>query len=82
MKAIAAALDIPVTTSDDFGIPPTAREALAIAVLGVLGVLCADGIPITLPQVTGCSEPAPLAGRWCLPASGGMSAVGASEQNR
>ena len=79
MKAIAAALDIPATTSDDFGIPPTAREALAIA---VLGVLCADGIPITLPQVTGCSEPAPLAGRWCLPASGGMSAVGASTQNR
>ncbi len=79
MKAIAAALDPPVTTSDDFGIPPTAREALAIA---VLGVLCADGIPITLPQVTGCSEPAPLAGRWCLPASGGMPAVGASEQNR
>ncbi|MCH8314642.1 MAG: anhydro-N-acetylmuramic acid kinase [Planctomycetes bacterium] len=79
MKAIAAALDIPVTTSDDFGIPPTAREALAIA---VLGALCADGIPITLPQVTGCSEPAPLAGRWCLPASGGMPAGRTSEQNR
>ncbi len=79
MKAIAAASDIPVTTSDGFGIPPTAREALAIA---VLGMLCADGIPITLPQVTGCSEPAPLAERWCLPASGVMAAVGASEQNR
>lgn len=79
VKAIAAASDPPVTTSDDFGIPPTAREALAIA---VLGVLCADGIPITLPQVTGCSEPAPLAGRWCLPASGGMPTMGASKQNR
>ncbi len=79
MKAIAVASDPPVATSDDFGIPPTAREALAIA---VLGVLCADGIPITLPQVTGCSEPAPLAGRWCLPGSGDMPAEGASEQNR
>lgn len=79
MKAIATASDPPVTTSDDFGIPTAAREALAIA---VLGVRCADGILITLPQVTGCSAPAPLTGRWCLPASGGMPAVGASEQNR
>ncbi|MEE8153840.1 MAG: anhydro-N-acetylmuramic acid kinase [Phycisphaerales bacterium] len=79
VKAIAAASDKPVTTSDDFGIPPTAREALAIA---VLGVLCADGMPITLPQVTGCLAPAPLAGRWCLPASDGMPVGRASKQNR
>ncbi len=79
VKAITAASDIPVTTSDGFGVPPTAREALAMA---VLGVLCTDGIPITLPQVTGCSAPAPLAGRWCLPGSGGMPAGGASERIR
>jgi 1,6-anhydro-N-acetylmuramate kinase len=54
----------PMRSSDDLGVPVRAREALAMA---VLGVLCADGVPITLPQVTGCSDPAPVAGAWCLP---------------
>jgi anhydro-N-acetylmuramic acid kinase len=51
-----------IHTSDAMGIPITMREAMAMA---VLGALCADGVPITLPQVTGCSDPAPVAGSWC-----------------
>lgn len=56
--------DASVITSDRLGVAAQAREAMAIA---VLGVLCADGIAITLPQVTGCTAPAPVAGRWTLP---------------
>jgi len=48
--------------SDQLGVPIEAREALAMA---VLGAMCADGVPITLPQVTGCRAPAPVAGTWC-----------------
>ncbi len=54
----------PVRPSDELGTPVQAREALAMA---VLGALCADGVPITLSQVTGCTDPAPVAGMWCLP---------------
>ena len=54
----------PVRMSSELGIPVQAREALAMA---VLGALCADGVPITLPQVTGCRDPAPVAGAWCMP---------------
>ncbi|MHC4209559.1 MAG: anhydro-N-acetylmuramic acid kinase [Planctomycetota bacterium] len=53
-----------LVVSDELGVPLQAREALAMA---VLGALCADRVPITLPRVTGCAEPAPLAGTWCLP---------------
>jgi len=51
-----------VVLSDTLGVPVEAREALAMAVLGAMS---ADGVPITLPQVTGCRAPAPLAGSWC-----------------
>lgn len=37
------------------------REAAAMA---VLGALCQDRVPITLPQVTGVRAPAPVAGCW------------------
>jgi 1,6-anhydro-N-acetylmuramate kinase len=57
---------LPLRTSDELGVPVQAREAMAMA---VLGTLCADGVPITLPQVTGRAEAAPLAGTWCLPYS-------------
>ncbi|MEX0653242.1 MAG: anhydro-N-acetylmuramic acid kinase [Phycisphaeraceae bacterium] len=49
-----------VSTSDDLGIPVEAREALGFA---VLGTLCADGVPITLPEVTGSDTPG-VAGAW------------------
>lgn len=39
------------STTVDFGVPLEAREAMCFA---VLGALCQDGVPITLPAVTGC----------------------------
>ncbi len=53
-----------VSLSDEFGVPAQAREAAAMA---VLGALCQDGVPITLPQITGCTVPAPRAGCWVYP---------------
>ena len=53
-----------VRRTDDLGIPVQAREAVAMAILGALS---ADGIPITLPHITGCSSPAPVAGVWIKP---------------
>ncbi|MBA3686500.1 MAG: anhydro-N-acetylmuramic acid kinase, partial [Planctomycetes bacterium] len=47
--------------SDDLGIPAGFREAAEMA---VLGALCQDGVPITLPQITGVPAPAPVAGVW------------------
>jgi 1,6-anhydro-N-acetylmuramate kinase len=56
--------------SDKLGIPATVREAAAFAVLGALSL---DGIPITLPQVTGSTAPS-IAGAWAglSPASRGL----------
>ena len=48
--------------SDAFGVPIEAREAMAIA---ILGALCMDGEPMTLPQVTGCASPPPISGMIC-----------------
>jgi anhydro-N-acetylmuramic acid kinase len=55
---LATATACPVAPSDDHGVPVQAREALAFA---CIGVLCADGVPITLPAVTGVRRP-PRAG--------------------
>jgi 1,6-anhydro-N-acetylmuramate kinase len=52
-----------VLLSDELGIPVAAREAVAFAVLGALSQ---DGVPITLPQVTGASKPG-CAGAWVYP---------------
>lgn len=43
------------------GVPVEYREAAAMA---VLGALCQDRVPITLPQVTGAAGAAPVAGCW------------------
>lgn len=51
----------PLDLTDAHGVPATYREAAAIA---VLGVLCQDGLPITLPQVTGAAAPVPVSGTW------------------
>ncbi|MEM1447279.1 MAG: anhydro-N-acetylmuramic acid kinase [Planctomycetota bacterium] len=52
-----------VQASDERGIPAEAREAMGFAVLGALS---ADGVPITLPQVTGSTSPG-VAGSWAYP---------------
>jgi len=49
-----------VLISDDMGIPCEAREAMAWAVLGALSQ---DGVPVSLPQVTGSTNPG-VAGVW------------------
>ncbi len=54
---------IPVILSDDLGVPTALREAMAMA---VLGALCQDAVPITVPGVTGVAA-APVAGLWAYP---------------
>jgi 1,6-anhydro-N-acetylmuramate kinase len=53
-----------VRATDVFGVPASHREAIGWA---VLGALCQDRVPIGLPQVTGCREPALIGGSWVLP---------------
>jgi len=53
-----------VELTDDYGVPATFREAMAMA---VLGALCQDGIQITLPQITGREDSVALAGAWMFP---------------
>lgn len=52
-----------VQTSDCAGVPAQAREAMAFAVLGALSQ---DGVPITLPEITGAVSPG-VAGVWAYP---------------
>jgi len=54
---------VPVELSDSYGVNASHREAAAMA---VLGALCRDRVPITLPQVTGTTSP-PISGTWVLP---------------
>jgi anhydro-N-acetylmuramic acid kinase len=54
---------VPVRLSDACGVPAAYREAAGMA---VLGALCQDRVPITLPQVTGVRR-APVAGHWVYP---------------
>lgn len=51
-------------TADDLGIPSSHREAACMA---ILGALCQDRIPITLPHITHTPTPAPIAGTWIWP---------------
>lgn len=55
-----------VVRSDDLGVPAAYREAMAF---GVLGALCQDREPISLPHVTRlpAGVAAPLAGLWAYP---------------
>lgn len=62
-EEIAARASVPVVLSDSFGFPVAFREAAAMA---ILGALCEDGVPITLPQVTGVKS-APVSGVWIFP---------------
>lgn len=61
VAALTAHAQVPVEPTQAHGIPAAYREAAALA---VLGALCQDGVPITLPAVTGVESPAPLSGVW------------------
>lgn len=61
LQLLGEALQRPIRRTSEIGIPVEAREAAAMAALGILS---SDGISISLPQITGCSQPAPLAGVW------------------
>lgn len=63
VRAIGGWSSCKVESSASAGVPGEFREAAAMA---VLGALCADGAPITLPRVTGVPA-APVAGVWCRP---------------
>ncbi|MFM9994534.1 MAG: anhydro-N-acetylmuramic acid kinase [Phycisphaerales bacterium] len=63
-RAIASACPAAVEPLDTHGLPGAYREA---ACMGVLGALCQDRVPITLPAVTGVAAPAPMAGSWTYP---------------
>jgi 1,6-anhydro-N-acetylmuramate kinase len=60
VKALASAAPGPVRTLPG----GDSREPDCFA---VLGALCQDRVPITLPSVTGCAAPAPISGAWLLP---------------
>ncbi len=62
--AIASASGCPTGPIDEAGVPSAFRESICFA---ILGALCQDRVPITLPQVTGCPSPAPVAGVWSYP---------------
>lgn len=53
--------DVDVALTDECGIPTSCREAVC---MGVLGALCQDGVPITLPAVTGRRAGMVLSGSW------------------
>ncbi|MHC4948107.1 MAG: anhydro-N-acetylmuramic acid kinase [Planctomycetota bacterium] len=62
VDAITRSAQQRVRRSDELGVPVAAREAAAMA---VLGGLAADGVPITLPAVTGRDPAADPAVSWC-----------------
>ena len=62
VREIEERADGPVRSSDEVGVPAQAREAAAMAILGLLAF---DGVAITDPASTGRRTPAIPAGRWC-----------------
>lgn len=63
-EALASRCAGRVCPTDMLGVPAAYREAVGIA---VLGALCQDRVPITLPAITGVPRPAPLAEAWVFP---------------
>lgn len=64
VRAIVESAETSVAVSDDFGVPASMREAMAMA---VLGELCRQRVPITIAGITGRAEPGPVSGHWVLP---------------
>ncbi len=63
VRAIGSCCSAKVVKTDAHGVPAAYREAACFA---VLGALCQDKVPITLPAVTGVKT-APLSGAWVYP---------------
>lgn len=63
-RLVARLSEARVRVSSELGLLPEAREAAAMAVLGAMAL---DGLPITIPSITGAARLTP-AGRWTLPA--------------
>ncbi|MBK8913991.1 MAG: anhydro-N-acetylmuramic acid kinase [Phycisphaerales bacterium] len=63
-RLIAESTGVATGRTDEFGIPIDAREAAEMA---VLGALAADGVQITLPQVTKPTSAVGRAGVWAYP---------------
>ena len=68
--ALRSACTGEVVPSDELGVPAAAREAAAMA---VLGALADDGVPITLPGVTGRDRNCLTAGSWIRRGTEGSS---------
>ena len=64
VDAVTGAFGGRTAVSDELGVPAQHREAMAMA---VLGALCQDRVPITIPRITGGADPAPVSGAWLLP---------------
>ncbi len=63
VQAIARASQATISPTETHGIPVSSRESVEIA---LLGALCQDRVPITLPAITGLSSPPPIAGVWAF----------------
>ena len=63
VRAFASVATCPIETTEPHGVPVESREAVCFA---ILGALCQDRVPITLPQITGSATP-PVAGVWAHP---------------
>ncbi len=63
-RRIAEKCSVAVECTDAHGIPVEQREAIEMA---VLGALCQDRVPITLPSITRVTDPPPTAGLWTIP---------------
>lgn len=64
VTAIEAASGLPLMLSNELGIPIEAREAACIAILAALDQ---DGVPITIPCVTGRTPGQSIGMQWCRP---------------
>ena len=64
LEAISARTGLPTVCSTDHGIPVEAREAACIAILAALD---ADGVPTTIPAVTGRRDGVVPSVQWCRP---------------
>lgn len=64
VEELAARCGAPVALSNELGVPIGYREAMEMA---VLGALCQDRTPITLPRVTRRAAGRVISGTWVLP---------------